>query len=250
MSVHSEQAAATEPTPPPAPAPPATTHRSPDQVLRYVYLVMPVTLALVVVLLFLGGWPRWWVYVAREWSPMTWMQSVLMVLTAFIAASVAAHAWLARRERREWLPFLLLTAGFGWLALDERFTIHERLRDNILAPRDIRIPFLPWMGAGDFLLPLYAVVGLVVLRLVLRALAGDRRARGLFIAGVAAAALVVAVDSFDPDRISLTVERYEQSAEEVVELTSATLFFLALLTFHLRARDPRTTTPKPEPDPG
>lgn len=221
-----------------AASPPATPPRSPDQVLRLVYLVLPVTFALVVVGLFVGGWPRWWVYVAREWSPMTWLQSMLMVLTAFVAGSVAAHTWLARRPRREWLPFVLLTVGFGWLALDERFTIHERLRDNILAPRDVRIPFLPWMGAGDFLLPLYAVAGLVVLRLVLRALASDRRARNLFLAGVVVAALVVAVDSFDPDRISLTVERYEQSAEEVAELASATLFFLALLTFQLRAREP------------
>lgn len=214
--------------------PPGAPVRHPDQLLKVVYVVLPATLALVVVALFVGGWPHWWVYVAREWSPMTWMQSVLMVLSAFLAGTTGAHAWLRHRPRPEWLPFLLLTVGFGWLALDERFTIHERLRDNILAPRDVRIPFLPWMGAGDFLLPIYAIAGLVVLRLVLRALAGDRRSRGLFLAGVALAALVVGVDSFDPDRITLTVERYEQSAEEIVELSSATLFFLALLTHHLR----------------
>lgn len=237
MSVHSEQVAAGEPVPAASDA----LVRSPDQLLRVVYVVLPVALAIVVTVLFVGGWPRWWVYVAREWSPMTWMQSVLMVLSAFLAATVAAQAWLAGRTRRDLLPFLLLTVGFGWLALDERFTIHERLRDNILAPRDIRIPFLPWVGPGDFLLLGYAIAGLIVLRLVLRALAADRRARGLFLAGVALAALVVGVDSFDPDRISLTVERYEQSAEEIVELSSATLFFLALLTYHLRTTFRRDT---------
>ena len=37
-------------------------------------------------------------------------------------------------------PAGLGVVGFLALALDERFALHERVRDGILAPRDVRLP--------------------------------------------------------------------------------------------------------------
>ena len=217
-------------------------NRSADRLLRVAYVLVPAVFAAVTVVLIVAAWPTWWVYIAPEQSPMTWLQSVLLVLCGLLAAMPAAQEWLRGRGLRELLPFLLLAAGFAWLALDERFTIHERLRDNVLAPRHVRVPLLPWVGPGDFLLLGYAIAGLLVLRLVLRGLREDRRARRLFLAGVACALAVVAVDSVDPDRMSQSVERIEQTLEELVELAGGALFLLALLTHYLHLVERHATT--------
>jgi hypothetical protein len=207
--------------------------RSADRLLRLVWVLVPAVLVVATAALFVAGWPNWWRYLAPEQSPMTWVQSVMLVASCLLAGLVAAREWLHGAPRRTLLPFVVLAAGFAWLALDERFSIHERLRDNVLAPRGVRVPLLPWVGAGDFLLLGYAVVGLLVLRLVVPAL-HDRQARLLFLAGVVVAAAAVAADSVNPDRFSVSAERVEQTIEEIAELAGDTFFFLALLTYQLR----------------
>jgi hypothetical protein len=219
-----------------------TAGHSADRLVCLVSVLVPAVLVIATAALFVGGLPNWWKYLAPEQSPMTWVQSVMLVASCLLAGLVAAQEWLHGGPLRTLLPFLLLGAGFGWLALDERFAVHERLRDNVLAPRGIRVPLLPWVGAGDFLLLGYAVAGLLVLRLVVPALRNDRRARLLFLVGVAFAAAAVAADSVDPDRFSVPVERIEQTIEEIVELAGDTLFFLALLTHQLRLVAPMRAT--------
>lgn len=89
-------------------------------------------------------------------------------LTAFIGGCLA---WLRDEAgHRDWW---LLAGAFLFFAMDDRFAIHERIRDHLLAPRGIRVPFLPWIGPGDFILLLYALIGLALLPRLLRiALAG------------------------------------------------------------------------------
>jgi hypothetical protein len=202
-----------------------------ERVLQRIYVAVPVTFALWTVALLAVGWPSWWRYLAPEESPMTWLQSVVLALCCALAGLVAAQCWILDRPMS---PYLLIGAGFGWLALDERFTIHERVRDQILAPRGIRAPLLTWVGPGDFILLGYAVVGLFVLWRVVPVLREVPRARALFLAGVVCAAAAVGADSVDPSRYTLTGERVEQTLEEVVELTSGVLFLLATLTVHMR----------------
>lgn len=174
-------------------------------------------------LLAAARWPSWWAWVAPEQTPMTWLQSVVLVLAAAGALLLAAVLSAARVPgARIWL---LLAVGLCGLAFDERFAVHERIRDGFLAPRGVRAPFLPWVGPGDFLLLGVALVGLLVLPFVWRALAGDRAARAAFAVGVGLALVAVAADSLDPARWSVAAERWEQSLEEVVELGSG----LALL---------------------
>src|ERR671921_2149523 len=89
------------------------------------------------VLLAAGRWPRWWEWIASEQTPMTWLQSVILVVSGCAAALIAAllrHTGAGTRAR---MPWWLLASGFAALAVDERFAIHERVRDGILAPHGV-----------------------------------------------------------------------------------------------------------------
>jgi uncharacterized membrane protein YidH (DUF202 family) len=176
-------------------------------------------------------WPRYWTWIAPEQTPMTWLQSVVLVLVLASAAALLLAVLLRLRgdaasARRPWK---LLAVGFAALAMDERFALHERVRDGVLAPRGIRVPFLPWVAPGDFLVMAIAVTGLAVLPLALRGLSGDRTARVLFLLGVALAAIAVGTDSIDPATWSLQAERVQQSLEEVVEVTAGLCLLGAVL---------------------
>lgn len=167
---------------------------------------------------------------------MTWLQSVVLLSCAGLALLHAALIDLRGplttvssppdRQRGTWF---LVAAGFGALALDERFALHERLRDRVLAPRGIRLPFADWMAPGDFILLAVLVVGLFTLPALYRQLRADMTAVWLFGAGLALTVTALLADSFDPAQMSLAVERLEQTLEECVELCAALSYLTALL---------------------
>jgi len=188
-------------------------------VAAVVAVLAPTTLAL-------AAGSRWWRYIAAEQTPMTWLQSVVLVLAGAAALLLALmHALRREPGTRAWV---LLGCGFVLLALDERFAVHERVRDGFLAPRGVRVPLLPWVGPGDFLLLGLALLGLVLLPRVLSALRPDRTAWWLFGTGVALSLLAVGSDSVDPARLALTAQRWEQTLEECVELAAGLCFLVAL----------------------
>ncbi|MFD2615349.1 hypothetical protein [Paenibacillus gansuensis] len=88
------------------------------------------------------------------------------------------------------------------------------------------IKLLPWVGAGDFLVLLYAAAGLIFLRFVWKELQFRPGAKRWFIAGAVLAVTAVLMDSYDVSNMTKPVERLEQTAEEILE-TSALLCFLA-----------------------
>lgn len=169
--------------------------------------------------------PQWWAWIATEQTPMTWLQSVTLVLGAAASLLLAHLAARTSGPRTMLRAYLLMAAGFAALALDERFAVHERLRDGILAPRGISLPFLPWVAPGDFLMICVGLVGLAALPLVWRAMSPDRWASASLVVGVVLAIVAVGMDSVDPATMSLATERLEQTLEECVELASG----LALL---------------------
>jgi hypothetical protein len=181
-------------------------------------LAVPVALAA-------AAGPGWWRFIASEQTPMTWLQSVVLVLTAVGAALLTT----VTGDRR----WVVLAVGFGALALDERFALHERIRDSVLAPRDVTLSFLPWVGPGDFLILVVGVVGLALLPWVARGFAGDRAATVALVLGTLLAVTAIGADSVDPARWSVTAERWEQTLEECVELAAglalATAVWLRLL---------------------
>ena len=172
-------------------------------------------------------WPRYWEYVASEQTPMTWLQSVVLVVAACASGLVA---WLvAPAGRRSSRPWWLLCVGFAALALDERFALHERVRDGYLAPRDVSVPLLPWVAPGDFLVLGVGLAGLALLPFVWRAVRDDRWCRAALLVGVVLSGAAVGLDSVDPSTWSVEAERLQQSVEEVLELAGGLALLGAVL---------------------
>ena len=204
------------------PATPDPRPRAPRLLLAgllAVWLLAPAALAA-------ARWPRWWTWIASEQTPMTWLQSVVLVLCA-AAAVLVAHALrlTGGARRRTWL---LLAAGFGALAVDERFALHERVRDGVLAPRGVTVP-LPWVAPGDFLVLGIGVAGLLALPLVWRAVRDDPASRTALLLGVGLAVVAVGLDSVDPSTWTVQAERVQQSGEEVIELGSGLALLAAVV---------------------
>lgn len=215
--------------------------------------------------LLIAGWPRYWIYIAAEMTPQAWLESVLLVLAAAMAglnafaaaveagaggdpeASAAGAAtarpgrrragrlavWTARHQALSWAVF---AAAFAWLALDERFAVHERLRDRYLKQTGVRL--LPWMEAGDWLIPVYAVCGLAAMWVLWRLLASSRTARLFMVAGLLLAFCAVSLDTLDIRSMSRGSERLFQTIEECLETAAMTAFvsaFASVLTGRLAA---------------
>lgn len=205
-----------------------TARRRLMRAMAAVWLIAPL-------LLMAARWPAWWTWIAPEQTPMTWLQSVALVVAA-VGALLIVH--IGRLADGDAAPaarapgpssagaWWVLAAGFMALAIDERFALHERLRDGVLAPRGVTVPFLPWVGPGDFLLLLVGLIGLALLPVVWRAVAGDIAARRALAVGVGLAIVAVGMDSIDPSTWTAQQERIQQTAEEVIELGSG----LCLLT--------------------
>lgn len=176
-----------------------------------------------------AAWPQYWVYLAAETTPLAWLESVLLALVAFVCGLLAyAESAGGRGTAVRW--WLLLTAGFALLALDERFAVHERLRDNWLKATGIRL--LPWMEAGDWLIPLYAACGLVMAWGILRLLSGHRPAKFFFAAALLLAGIAAGMDTVDIRSLGKGTERLLQSVEEIIE-TAAMLSFLSAFLLRL-----------------
>jgi len=213
---------------------------------RWLVLALAAVWVLAPAVLALARWPQWWSWIAPEQTPMTWVQSVALMLASALSLLVAyvLHYTGGGRQSMWWL----LAGGFAGLAIDERFALHERVRDGMLAPRGVSVPFLPWVAPGDFLLMAVGLIGLAVLPFVWRAMGSDRAAQGALATGVALAVIAVGMDSIDPATWTLTAERIQQTAEEIVELGSGLAFLaavairlLGLLDRHLRSAAERPT---------
>lgn len=173
-------------------------------------------------------WPRYWLWVAPEQTPLGFLEALFLFSTALLASLLALLAVFEERslaERRAWLVAAL---GFAFLGADERFALHERLRDNVLADFGFG---LPWGAPGDYLLLLYLAAGLFLLPILLERLRSDPLALGMFAAGAVLAAVSVLADSLDVRAMSPATERLEQSLEEVVEALAGSLFIASLFLY-------------------
>lgn len=174
---------------------------------------------------------------------MRFLQALLLFGAALLAALLALLAVLDARppaERRTWL---CAAVGLSYLMLDERFALHERVRDNALAGLGLG---LPWGSPGDYLLVAYLGAALLFLpRLLrlLRLLREEPAALRFFAAGALLAASAVSADTLDVERMSPATERLEQTLEEVVEAVSASLLAAALfLVLYGRLAERRTVS--------
>lgn len=195
-----------------------------QQAIIWISFILPAAL---VVVFIAGRWPEYWKWIASEDTPMTSLEVAIMYTTVLACWLAAAFHYL-RGDASLVRRWMVLGAGFLWLTMDDRFAIHERLRDKILAPLDISIPFLP-MGPGDFIVPLYMVAGLALLPWLKPLFAGKRRAMLHFGLGVAVAAVAVLMDTADFRQFTVKELRLEQSIEECLELLAQILFLQGII---------------------
>ena len=203
--------------------------------------MIPVLWLGLVVVSVLATWaaqPEWWTWIAPEASLAREINTALLLATSALAGLLW---WRSRADRT---VMALLALGFFALAVDERVAIHERLRDRVLAPRDVTLPFIPWGEPGDIVLVVVAIIGLLGLRLVLPVFAADPRARMWFLAGVLLAVVAVALDTLPIESYELRYEIYFQSGEEAIELAAATCFLSAMLCL-VESRRPAGSSPIP-----
>jgi len=199
-----------------------------------------------VALLILAQWPNYWLWINFEHTPMTTLEVAVMFATAMAAFVAGARAWLSRAPQAA--TWWLLAAAFLWFALDDRFALHERLRDRVLAPHGVSIPFLPWVAPGDFIMLGYAAVGLIFLPRVWRLICADPGAHARLIAAVVFAIAAVALDSIDLASLSIPMQRFEQTLEECLELAAQVAFlqtFLCAFLGELGKGSPARTVVRP-----
>ncbi|QJD86737.1 hypothetical protein [Cohnella herbarum] len=179
-------------------------------------------------LLIAAAWPQYWRFIAAETTPLAWLESVLLLLVAGIAGLNAFVGTIdGDMNRKSISGWTLLAAAFAWLALDERFALHERLRDRVLKPTGIKL--LPWMEAGDWLIPLYAVCGIAALWGIWRLIGANRSARVFLVVALCVSVCAVAMDTIDIRRLDKSAERLLQSVEEGLETIAMTSFLSSFL---------------------
>jgi hypothetical protein len=198
-----------------------------NKIQQYLILTTIIFPAISVLIFVTAQWPQYWKWIATEDTPMTTLQVIVMYTIALVSWANAGlqHLRFNAAKSSRWL---VLGCSFFWFALDDRFAIHERIRDSFLAPRKVSIPFLP-IAAGDFVLLFYMVIGLLILKWLLPIFWETQAIRNRFLAGIAVAALVIVVDAYDIHRLDINAERLEQTVEEVFELTAQILFLQGAL---------------------
>ncbi len=197
------------------------------------------------------NWPKWWVNISLEVCALAWLQcSFLLVIGIILLQTAAVRAAPISAPGGRRAPFLdsrafdmVSGAGFIYLALDERFQFHERMRDyyNFILKGK---PVLPLVERGNYTLIVYAIVGLCFSISIIR---NNRHLKSVwyFIAGIVTALLAVSMDAITAPDLALADFRREQFIEELLEMTTMTLFLLFYLNrwfFHL---DRLTENPKP-----
>jgi hypothetical protein len=177
-------------------------------------------------LMLVARWPNYWLWIASEQTPMTTLQVTVMYTTGLAFLATGIVHWVTSGHSRRSLCWQSLGVAFVYLACDDRFAIHERIRDNFLAPHGIRIPFLP-IAPGDFILLLYALAGMGFVWRFRLILLENRAVFRWFIAGAVIAACAVCMDAYDIRSVGIDGERLEQTVEEFFELAAQICFLNA-----------------------
>ncbi|OHD11702.1 MAG: hypothetical protein A2Y41_11340 [Spirochaetes bacterium GWB1_36_13] len=185
-------------------------------------IILPIAFSILFIFfIIVAQYPEWWKWIVFELTPLTWLESTLL-FTIFLTAAVNAFFSYLENDKTKTILWSILAFSFFLLAFDERFAIHERIRDRFLAPKDIS---LPWTSPGDVVLIFAAITGLSFLPLFLKLFKERKAALVLFLCGVGMAALSVIIDSFNVENQSVSYQQWEQTIEEMIE-TSAMLLFL------------------------
>ncbi|MCO4754148.1 MAG: hypothetical protein KC478_06685 [Bacteriovoracaceae bacterium] len=183
-------------------------------------------------------WPEWWRNINFEDSVLTWYSSVQLILIGI--AGCTCFIWPHLTQKRKLsiteLMFPIVGLGFIFLSLDERFQIHEKLREKVFIPNQIGTN-ISGVGEGDFTHILFAIVGLIFSYFLYKGLRESKLSLSLFAGAILLSLTTVIMDTTTPipadpmalSAIELHEGRLHQFTEEILE-TIAQAFFLASFT--------------------
>jgi len=202
---------------------------------KTVLILLSVFPVLFVGVLFIAQYPEWWKWIIFERTPMTWMESVILYTCAIAALGCASLTWLKNEPKQSKL-WVVLGMAFFYLSLDERFAIHERIRDNMLAPNEVQLPIFFWTDYGDFILLIFLVIGFIVLPFMLALFKQRKAAFYCFISALFFSTIAVIMDSIEVKMMTMEIQRMAQFIEEILETVGMLLFlstFFLMFVHHL-----------------
>ncbi len=189
-------------------------------------LLLPPLTALIAVLEYRPHWAAF----RGAFGATEWFSSLqLLVIAAVAWVMYGVRGADTAKDGPRWI-WAVLAAGFAVLALDERFDLHEALRDFVLRPLGV-LTNSAWIKPGDVALLLFVVAAIALSRWVLTELKVRRVAVWLYVAGLIVS-LVAAVLDAVPDAVIATWPApgfWDYTAEEVGEVWAEMLFLGAFL---------------------
>ncbi len=175
--------------------------------------------------------PLFW----NENTFMTWFSSAQMALIGLVAwlnreAAVLVRRLAPQQPARPWIWWIFM-AGFFFLALDERFRIHEQVRDRWLKPGGLFTGF-EYIRPGDVGLYFYLLAGLLCAAFLIAELRRFPPALKFFAAAIGCAGVIAVIDALPAEVVAAwPAHRFWESAfEESGELLAQLLFLLSFLT--------------------
>ncbi|MGE5670588.1 MAG: hypothetical protein ACM31E_04035, partial [Fibrobacterota bacterium] len=179
--------------------------------------------------------PHWWIKINFENTPMSWLQSTILSICAFLLLFNTLLLCQNKDDtcKKNILLNALTCCAFTLLSLDDAFQIHERIRGGLLQPNHIGSS-LPFISDGDIVLPLYAFFGAFLAYLFLKSITANKKASLLFKLAFLASLCAVAIDTIEVvPKSDISSFRVIQFTEEILELCAQSLFLASFadLTF-------------------
>ena len=177
----------------------------------------------------------YWDFFDGERNAITWFSTLQLLVVGLVAYANYALIGLLKRAGagaptdRRWI-WLVFALGFVFLGIDERFEVHEALRDNVLIPADLFVG-LAWARPGDIVLHLYLGIGLILTGFLISELRRAPRALTLFLAAIGLSGIVVVIDALPLDLVSQWPGSpfWDSAFEEMGELWAQFLFLCSFM---------------------
>ncbi len=165
----------------------------------------------------------YWSYMIYEKSPIAWLDTFLLFSCCVITAINLFFSF--KKNRKINIAWLILSIGFLYLTLDERFAIHESIRENILKPQNVKIDILFWVEKGDYVLIFLAIIGLMLTPIIIKEIRNNKKALIYFVIAIIFSLLAIGDDSIDLKGLDIGLQKLLQYIEEVCEAFGM-LFYL------------------------
>jgi uncharacterized BrkB/YihY/UPF0761 family membrane protein len=168
------------------------------------------------------SYPEYWVYYLRELSPLSWFHSILLYTIGLFGLYYFIQSYNKNR-RDQAIVWGLWSAAFFYLTVDERFALHERIRDQLLS--EVNIPLL-WTAPGDIVLLLILVITCIFLHYFFKVMTLTVKEKQLLFIAITLTSVAIFLDSLPFHEQSIGVVRNLQVLEEWFETIAMSVYII------------------------